>query len=336
MKSKLMAFLKENDMNFEKIKNFINSFKGRTPATQTMLQYLLFVFISFAFWSFVSLNDNIQYDIEIPIKINNIPDSSTIITDIPQQVNVSVMDKGVSLLKFIVGQGPEINIKFNDYIIEDGMFYVSNADLRRYVRSVFESSTNINNMSLEDISLKYTNLPGKKVPIVMDVDVRPNIQCTIFGKYELDHDSAVIYSDENTLKLISEVRTSRIENKDLKDSLFTVVNILPIQGVKIEPTLVELMIPVEPLISKKVAIPVVVKNVPSKMNVITFPSKVEASFLVPFSMYHKNVLFDAVVDYKDVVSAKTNKVGVIMENAPEYYQNISLEQDSVEFIIERF
>ena len=161
MKSKHVAFLKENDMNIDKIKDFISKFKGRTPATQTALQYLLFVFISFAFWSFVSLNDNIQYDIEIPIKINNIPDSSTIITNIPQQVNVSVMDKGVSLLKFIVGQRPEINIKFNDYILEDGMFYVSNTDLRRCVRSVFESSTNINNMSIEDINLKYTNLPGK-------------------------------------------------------------------------------------------------------------------------------------------------------------------------------
>ncbi len=323
-------------MNIDKIKGFLERIKVRTFATKTALQYILFVFISFVFWLFVSLNDNVQYDVEIPIKIGGVPDSSTIISDIPKQVNVSVTGKGLSLLKFVVGESPELNLKFKDYISTDGSFYVSNAELRRYIRGLFESNTNIQNLSLEDIDLKYTNLPGKKVPIILDADVQPNIQYTIYGENKLDYDSAMVYSDINTLNAISSVRTSHLENRDLRDSLFTTVDILPIEGAKIEPNQVRLMVPVEPLISKKMDIPVVVKNMPSDLNVITFPSKAMVSFLVPISLYHKNVSFEAVVDYKEIERAKSNKVSLDLDNTPSTYMNISLEQDSVEFVIERY
>ena len=100
---------------YYKIKKFITGLLGGAPATRTALNYLVFVFISFIFWVFISLNNSMQYDMEIPIKINSIPDSTTIISDIPERVNVSVKDKGNALLKFIIGETPTLNIKFNDY-----------------------------------------------------------------------------------------------------------------------------------------------------------------------------------------------------------------------------
>ena len=68
---------------------------------------------------------------------------------------------------------------------------------------------------------------------------------------------------------------------------------------------------------------------------MVFPSVVSASYLLPMSLY--NVLaderFEAAVDYKDIgVSAK---LPVRIESAPEAYKNIKLENDSVEYIIER-
>ena len=74
---------------------------------------------------------------------------------------------------------------------------------------------------------------------------------------------------------------------------------------------------------------------PKEMNVITFPSVVEVSFLVPFSMYRKNVPMVAVVDFNDIKRTKSNKVNVKIEESPALYNNISLGQDSVEFIIEK-
>lgn len=319
----------------DRIKNYIKRKKSGSLATKTVLNYLGFVFISFIFWAFLYLNNNIQYDIEVPIKINAIPDSSTIITDIPDHVSVNVKDKGIALLKFIVGKKPVLNLKFKDYALQEGHFFISNTELRRRLRGLFENSTTIQGMSVESINLKYTNLPGKKVPIRLDLDIRPNIQYVIYASVEQDVDSAIIFSDRNTLAEIDEVYTYRVEERDLKDTLLRTVAIAPMQNVRIEPERIQLTIPVEPLIAKKINVPIHVKNMPVGVNVITFPSVVEASFLVPFSMYRKNLPMSAVVDYYDIIRTKNNKINVRIDEFPALYNNISLAQDSVEFIIEK-
>ena len=83
-------------------------------------------------------------------------------------------------------------------------------------------------------------------------------------------------------------------------------------------------------------VPVKVKNTPRNENVITFPSEVEASFLVPFSMYRKHVSMEAVADYNDIKITGNNKIAVVIEDCPTLCNNISLSQDSVEYIIEKY
>lgn len=322
-------------LDWNNIKKYIESKSSGSPMTKTVLNYLIFVFISFMFWAFLSLNNNIQHDIEIPIKINEIPDSSTIITSMPTHVSVNVKDKGISLLKFLVGKTPVLNLKFKDYALQEGVFFISNTELRRKIRGLFDNSTTIQGISIENINIKYTNLPGKKVPIKLDLDIKPNIQYVIYGSVEQDVDSAIVFADRNALAEIDEVYTYRVVEQNLKDTLLRTVAIAPIQNVKIEPERIQLTIPVEPLISKKLNIPVQVKNMPKEMNVITFPSVVEVSFLVPFSMYRKNIPMAAVVDFNDIKRTKGNKVNVKIEESPALYNNISLGQDSVEFIIEK-
>ena len=322
-------------LDWNNIKKYIESKSSGSPMTKTVLNYLIFVFISFMFWAFLSLNNNIQHDIEIPIKINEIPDSSTIITSMPTHVSVNVKDKGISLLKFLVGKTPVLNLKFKDYALQEGVFFISNTELRRKIRGLFDNSTTIQGISIENINIKYTNLPGKKVPIRLDLDIKPNIQYVIYGSVEQDVDSAIVFADRNALAEIDEVYTYRVVEQNLKDTLIRTVAIAPIQNVKIEPERIQLTIPVEPLISKKLNIPVQVKNMPKEMNVITFPSVVEVSFLVPFSMYRKNIPMAAVVDFNDIKRTKGNKVNVKIEESPALYNNISLGQDSVEFIIEK-
>lgn len=318
-----------------KIKELIEKLRSRTIATSTAFQYLIFVFISFIFWAFISLNNNIQYDINMPFKIVGIPDSTTIISNVPQSVTVNVKDKGIYLLRFLVGKSPEVKVRFDEYALSDGVFYVTNSELRKCVRNSLENTTVIQSLSLDNIELKYTNLPGKSVPIRPEVNVYPNMQYTISGAIKMDCDSAIVYSDINTLASIDEVYTYRVEERELEDTLIRVVSIAPIQGAKIEPERVSLTIPVEPLISKSQEIPVVVKYVPANINVITFPSKVTATYLVPFSMYRKNLTFEAVVNYNEIKSSKNNKLCVRIEESPAIYENISLLQDSVEFIIEK-
>lgn len=317
------------------VKKFILDSRINTINTKSILLYLVFVVISFLFWLFLTLNNTVQKDIAVHVEITSLPDSTTIVTDLPEYINVSVKDKAGALLKYLIGEKPTIKIKFADYADGAGQIRVSEADFMRMVRNLFESTTTISGISMNSITLKYTDLPGKLVPVRLDLDIQPNIQYVIYGPIGQDVDSVRIYSDRNTLSSIDEVYTYHVEERELTDTLEREVTISPIPGVKIVPRKLRLTIPVEPLIAKKQMVPIRVKNVPMGINVITFPSVVEASFLVPFSTYRKFSPIVATADYRELLVDSNHKLGIRIEESPALYKNLSLAIDSVEYIIEK-
>lgn len=297
--------------------------------------YAIFVLISFVFWLFLSLNNTIQKDIQVGVRIVDVPDSITIISNYPHEINVGVKDRGVALIKFLLGKKPELKIRFGDYSNGEGNLIIGNTEFRRLIRNAFENTSTILSYSVDNMHIKYTDLPGKLVPIRLDLDIHSNMQYVIYGPIEHDVDSVKVFSDKNSLAAIEEVYTYHIEEKDLKDTLTRTVAIAPIPGTKIVPNKIVIKIPVEPLITKSLDIPIRVKNVPSNINVMTFPSVVNASFLVPFSMYRKKCVLEAVADFRELMIKPSKKLGIRIEESPALYQNISLRQDSVEYIIEK-
>ena len=46
---------------------------------QNVLLYLLFVAVAFVFWVFLSLDTEVQRDFDVPVELQDIPDSVTIV-----------------------------------------------------------------------------------------------------------------------------------------------------------------------------------------------------------------------------------------------------------------
>lgn len=111
------------------------------------------------------------------------------------------------------------------------------------------------------------------------------------------------------------------------------VRVKPIAGVRIIPDVVTVTVPVEPLISKKRKISIEVTNRPDDRNLITFPSKIEISYLVPMSAYNDDYPVKAYVDYRQARSS-VKKLPVTLSALPSVYHNLSFAPDSVEYIIE--
>lgn len=295
--------------------------------------YVIFVFVSFIFWLLLTLNNEVQKDFAVNINLKSVPDSITLINDMPKSIRVSVRDKGSALLRYTLGQEPSININFLDYSDDLGKLRITIAELRSLVRDAFGAGANIITIAPDSLLINYTNLPGKKVPIRIDADVQANFQYVISGAIKANIDSVILYSDKATLSTIKNVHSYRIEEHDLKDTLYRNVRIAPIKGVRIEPERIEIMVPVEPLITKHLLIPIVPRNMPQNLNMVTFPSRVDASFLVPLSRYNDNEYFNANVFYEDVSQGK-NKLKMSVIHVPEIYKNVSLAFDSVEYVIE--
>lgn len=312
------------------LKEFLSSSKGRD-----ILLYLVFVIISFAFWAILSLNNLIQDNYKVMFRITGIPQGVTMINDYPREFNVTVKNNGYVLLKYMIGDNPEITVDFKEYANGNGQILISRQELEDMLVAEFGSGTSIVSFSPESLSIKYTSLPGKKVPVEIYGDYVANFQYVVNGEIVAVPDSVTIYSDAGNLSAINKVRTEKIISRNLTDSLYVKIAIQNIKDVRAVPDSVDVMIPVEPLVTKRSSIPVIVKNLPENVSVVVFPSYVQVSYLLPMSLYNDRLddKFEASVDYGDIQGNKA-KLPVRIEIAPEIYQNIQLETDSVEYVIE--
>lgn len=312
------------------LKEFLSSSKGRD-----ILLYLVFVIISFAFWAILSLNNLIQDNYKVMFRITGIPQGVTMINDYPREFNVTVKNNGYVLLKYMIGDNPEITVDFKEYANGNGQMLISRQEMEDMLVTEFGSGTSIVSFSPESLSIKYTSLPGKKVPVEIFGDYVANFQYVVNGEIVAVPDSVTIYSDAGNLSAINKVRTEKIISRNLTDSLYVKIAIQNIKDVRAVPDSVDVMIPVEPLVTKRSSIPVIVKNLPENVSVVVFPSSVQVSYLLPMSLYNDRLddKFEASVDYGDIQGNKA-KLPVRIEIAPEIYQNIQLETDSVEYVIE--
>ncbi len=326
------------------LKSFIENSRKRWIAWRhskragSLLLYLTCLVISFLFWLFLTLNNETQKDLTLPLQLTSVPDSTTIISGLPQSVKVSVRDKGSSLLRYDFGHEPTMMVDFLEYFDGSGVFKISSIEMLARVRRLFSNTTTVVAVSPDSLSVRYTNLPGKRVPVNLDLAVSADFRYVMNGATVLSDDTVTVYSDQNTLGGITSVSTQRISEIGLTDTLVRCVDILPMAGVKTVPSKVTVTVPVELLINKKQSVSINVVNEPAGVNVVTFPSSVEASFLVPQSMYHNVQNIKAVVNYNDILYADDvagSKVAVKIIEVPAECRSISLVTDSVEYIVEK-
>lgn len=311
----------------EKFKAALHSSRGRD-----VLLYLLFVAVAFVFWVFLSLDTEVQRDFEVPIEVQDLPDSVTVIGQIPSEIAVSVKGKDSQLLRYMWGKVSPLKFKWSENVA-DNSFVITHARFDARLRDYFSSGVQIVSFRPDSIRASFTTHPGVRVKLIVQADVHPNLQYIISGPIKANVDSVTLYSATDMPHSLKFVSTEPIVKSELKDTMRYEVRVKPIAGVRIVPDVVTVTVPVEPLISRRRTIKLDVVNLPSDKGLITFPSKVDISYLVPMSAYNDDYPVKAFVDYNDIKSSR-KKMPVTLSVIPEIYHNLSFTPDSVEYIIE--
>ncbi len=310
-----------------KVQAAIHSSRGKD-----VLLYLLFVAVAFVFWVFLSLDTEVQRDFELPLEVQELPDSVTVIGQIPSEISVSVKGKDSQLLRYMWGKMSPVKFKWNENLAENA-FLLSHVKLEARLRDYFGSGVQVVSCRPDSVRAAYTTLPGIKVKLNVQADIHPNLQYIISGPIRADVDSVTLYSSTDLPHSLKFVSTEPVVKSELKDTMRYEVKVKPIAGVRIVPDKVIVMVPVEPLISRRRTINLDVMNLPPDKGLITFPSKVDISYLVPMSAYNDDYPVKAFVDYNDIKPLR-KKVPVSLSVIPEIYHNLSFAPDSVEYIVE--
>lgn len=311
---------------------------ARSSRGKDSLIFTLFLCVSYVFWLLLTLNDEVQEDIDIRFEITGVPTGTTIISEVPEVISASIRDKGTTLARFVWGNPPSLKIKFSELSRSDDneRLVMSDAELSGRLRNIFGPAGRIQSVKPDSLSLYFTERPGRKIAVKLDIEAKPSLQSVISGPITVSPDSVTVYSVKRLPSRTKSISTVRLSLSDLTDTACVEAELTAIPHARMVPDRVKVSIPVEPLIAKRRTIPVKVIGVPQGFDMYTFPANVTISFLVPMSYYSLDDTGGfAVVDYSSGRHDRQSqaKLPVKLMNLPEYYHNISAETDSVEYLI---
>jgi len=306
-----------------------------SPRTRSILLYLFFVVISAVFWSFLTFNGDVQLELEVPVEISK-PNNVHLLTKVPDTLTVTVRDRGYRFFFYLFHKTPKLTLRLTDYSDGNSTFKIDQSHLKKTIASILNKHATIVSVLPEAINIRFTDLPGKKVPVKTDIVVEPREDYTQYGALIQSQDSVLVFSDAKTLSEINEVFTYHVEELDLTDTLRRKVTIAPINGAVVEPRSIDVIVPIEKLKQQSRSVKIAVRNAPPGVKMLLFPSDVEVKYLAPVSRITEDAGITAVVDYNSVgVNSRSNKVKVMIGEVPAAYENVKFSHDSVEYIIEK-
>ena len=307
----------------------------QSPRTKSTLLYLFFVVISAMFWSFLTFNRDVQLDMEVPVEMS-LPSNVHLLSKVPDTLTVTVRDRGYRFFSYLFQKTPKLSLRFTDYSDGNSVFKIDQGHLKKALAPILNKNATIVSVLPESINIKFTDLPGKKVPVKTDIIVEPREDYVRYGALIQSQDSVLVFSDAKTLNEINEVYTYHVEEHDLTDTLRRRVTIAPINGAVVEPRSIDIMVPIEKLKQQTRSVKIAVRNAPAGIKMLLFPSDVEVSYRSPVSRINTDAGITAVVDYNSIANGSAgNKVKVLIGEVPAAYQDVEFSHDSVEYIIEK-
>jgi hypothetical protein len=311
------------------VRNFL--FSG---LNKEFLIFLFFLALSGAFWLLMTLNETMEREFKIPMRLSGVPRNAVITGELPDTVRVTVRDKGFTLVTY---DFRPLVFRFSNYADEDeGKGMIPLADVQKQVLSQMYGSSKLLQVKPGKFDFYFTYGTSKKVPVVFRGKI------TTSKSYYLAHTEfypsmVTVYANKQQLDKLQSVEIEPFNYRNLQDTIRQAVKIRKIRGVKIVPPTVRLSVYPDVLTEEAIEVPITAINMPPGMVLRTFPSKVTVRFTIGASLFRtiKPNLFKVVVDYEELAANPSDKCTLQLRSVPRSVSKASLEIDRVDYLLEQ-
>ena len=135
-----------------------------SPRTRSIFLYFGFVVISAVFWSFLTFNSDVQLDVEVPVELS-LPNNVHLLAKVPDTLTVTVKDRGYRFISYLFHKTPKLTLRFSDYSDGNSTFKIDQSHLKKALAPVLNKNADIVSVLPESINIRFTDQPGKKVPV---------------------------------------------------------------------------------------------------------------------------------------------------------------------------
>lgn len=317
-----------------KIKDFLFGKKNRE-----FLIFLFFFALSAVFWLLQTLNETFEAEVVVPLKLENVPGNLILTSEIPDELRVTVQDKGSILMKYLYGQPfVPVTVDYKDYEFSGmaGRVQIQDADVRRAVTAQIFSSTKILSIKPDTLEFFYNRGLKKKVPVRIGGVVEPAQQYYL-RQVVAKPDSVVVFAPASILDTLQAAYTQSFYQTGLIESKKMNIPVRSIRGAKFIPDRLDVQIDVDIYTEKTVEVPIVGVNFPADKDLRTFPSKVNVTFKVGTKSY-KSITADdfvLVVSYEELLANESSKISLHLKSIPEGVSSVRIHPSEVEYLLEQ-
>ncbi len=311
------------------VRNFL--FSG---LNKEFLIFLFFLALSGAFWLLMTLNETMEREFKIPMRLSGVPRNAVITGELPDTVRVTVRDKGFTLVTY---DFRPLVFRFSNYADEDeGKGVIPLTDVQKQVLSQMYGSSKLLQVKPGAFDFYFTYGTSKKVPVVFRGKITTN-KSYYLAHTEFYPSMVTVYANKQQLDKLQTVEIEPFNYRNLQDTIRQAVKIRKIRGVKIVPPTVRLSVYPDVLTEEAIEVPITAINMPPGMVLRTFPSKVTVRFTIGASLFRtiKPNLFKVVVDYEELAANPSDKCTLLLRSVPRSVSKASLEIDRVDYLLEQ-
>ena len=305
--------------------------------SKSFLTFLFFLTLSTAFWCFEAFKETNTVEIDVPLRLTNVPDNVVVSTELPENVRVTLRDRNSSLFSYRYFRRPRPAIvDFSAYANPSCYVRIPQEDVKRSVMRNFESTTELISLLPDTLEYFYNYGTKKVVPTRLLGDVAP-AEGYYIVRQEISPAETTVFATARQLDTITAAYSVPNYLVDITESFTMPLKVNELKGAKFMPDTLLLSVEVDRLVEKTLSLPVQPLNFPEDVRLRTFPMKVNVTFQVGMKEF-RNVTeqdFTLVLDAKDLEGATDNTGTVRIARQPESVFRLRLSQSEVEYLIEK-
>lgn len=302
------------------------------------LIFLFFLALSGAFWLSMALEETYERELDIPVRLVNVPRNAIITTPIDDTLTVTVRDKGYAHFSYAFGTKIRpINLNFNTYANkETGNGQVPISDVQNIVYQRLYSSSRITQIKPDKLDFYFNFGLSRKLPVRMSGHVTPA------KNYVLSHvrfwpEEVTVYASKHILDSLKYISTRQLNITNFEDTVFKTVELQSIKGVKCVPAKVRIGLFPDILTEANVEVPITAVNMPEGKVLRTFPSRVNVRFVIGSKAYRsiKPEHFKVIVNYREVEAHPSDKCNIYLVSSPRDVRQARPEVSQVDYLVEQ-
>lgn len=304
--------------------------------SKEVFTFLFFLVIAALFWLEQTLDSEYEVDVKVPLKLKNVPESIVITSDFPEELTVTLRDKGNTLLNYqLTKRFYPINIDFTEHQNRRHHVSLLSNTYNKSITAQLANSTTVVAIEPDTIDYYYSEGKSKKVPVRLQGRVSPGqqyyISDTIFNPAQV-----TVYAPQGALDTVKAAYTQFFEDTQIEDTLRRQVELVSGRGVKFVPDVVEVTLPVDIYTEKSVEVPIEGVNFPAGKTLRAFPSKVKVTFHVGLTKYLdiKPEDFRILVTYEELRKLDGEKYQVKLKKQPKGVSQVRFYPAQIDFLIE--